>query len=280
MDNWIEKDIFPGVMLPPFYYACFTRFHGFSEDRTYTVHASFQIILGLKGTLHFELEDKTIIHHTAGHIFVLSPGIRHRWFTDPDGFCENFMFFCNGFNDDESGLGQIMNLTQTNLIWNFPLAKSISSTYIQRFREIIGGNGSCHPNLMHGLLYAFTAEVCSLACQKKIYLPHQDQHPALRLALQYIQRNYRQPITLTELALECNLGTSRLSELFRGAFGLSPLQYISWLKTQKAKQLLEHSDMNVSEVAEYLGFESIHYFSRFYKKQTGVCPTQTPPAEP
>lgn len=93
-------------------------------------------------------------------------------------------------------------------------------------------------------------------------------------ALELINRNYRERISLEQLSRHCNLGTSRLSELFRCALGMSPVQYINELKIKKASQLLTYSDMNISQISEYLGFSSVHYFSRFFKSHTGKRPSE------
>ena len=56
--------------------------------------------------------------------------------------------------------------------------------------------------------------------------------------------------------------------------GITPNAYINQRKIAKAKELMLYSEMNVSEIAESLGFQSIHYFSRLFKKVAGIAPTE------
>jgi len=273
-DLKIEKDIFPGLMQPPFHYACFTRFNGYSEERFFTVHNSFQIILGLSGTLHFELESaKDIIDNTPGNVSVLGPGIKHRWYSEENKSCENFMFFCDGFSGSGPGHENIFNLNHPEMTWNFQLEPEEYQFYIANFRRLINQHNRYNAGIMHGLLYAFCGVLCRKAETVYGSLDNKELHPALRKAIDFIRREYRGKITLGQLSRKCGLGPSRLSELFRHSFGLSPLQYVDDLKIKKADQLLNSSDMNISQIAEYLGFSSVHYFSRFYKKHTGTPPS-------
>jgi len=46
------------------------------------------------------------------------------------------------------------------------------------------------------------------------------------------------------------------------------------LKIEHAKILLRESEKNITEISEMLGFQTIHYFSRFFKKHTGGCPRE------
>lgn len=275
----IEKDIFPGVMTPPFHYACFTRFRGFSEDRGFSVHNSFQIMLGLSGVLHFELEkERRQLIHRPGEIFVLGPGIRHRWHSEPGGFCENFMFMCNGFEDKDSELGRFFNVKRPYLIWHFPMEAAAYAFHMENFRSLILEHDCCAGDIMHGLLLSFCGMICRRAVREAgAEMAPGASHPALERALELIHRDYRGQLTLERLSRHSGLGPSRLSELFRDSLGMSPLQYVNELKVRKAAQLLAHSDMNVSQVAEYLGFSSVHYFSRFFKSRTGRTPGTRPP---
>lgn len=270
----IEKDIFTGLMMPPFHYACFTRFIGYSEEKYYTVHNSFQVIIALSGTLHFELEgEKRSVKSNPGSLFVLSPGVRHRWHSEDGESCENFMFFCDGFTEDDSELGQIFNVNRQDLIWHFQLKAEAYTFYIDNFRELIQDHNSFNANIMHGLLYSFCGIICHHAKLLGIVEKHSKQHPALTKAVENIHRDYRKRVTLPNLSRDCSLSQSRLSELFNKAFGMSPIQYLTDLKIKKATQLLTYSDMNITQIAEYLGFSSVHYFSRFFKKHSNIKPS-------
>ena len=66
------------------------------------------------------------------------------------------------------------------------------------------------------------------------------------------------------------------SSLFKEKTGYTPLQYLTEKRMENAKHLLSSSDLHysISEIAELCGFEDIYYFSRVFKKNVGLSPTQ------
>ena len=98
-------------------------------------------------------------------------------------------------------------------------------------------------------------------------------HSSLARCLNYIEHNLHRELSLDELSKHSYLGVSRISQLFRENLNVSPLQYIARRKTEVAERLLGECGLGVGEVAEKLGFNSISYFSRFFKRQTGRNPS-------
>ena len=62
--------------------------------------------------------------------------------------------------------------------------------------------------------------------------------------------------------------------MFKEQTGYPPLQYINKLRIERAKQLLADAGLSVSECAETLGFTDVNYFSRLFRKFTGVSPSK------
>ena len=98
-------------------------------------------------------------------------------------------------------------------------------------------------------------------------------HSALARCLNYIEHNLHRELSLEELSKHAYLGVSRISQLFRENLDVAPLQYIARRKAEAAERMLCESGLGVGEVAEKLGFNSISYFSRFFKRQTGRNPS-------
>jgi AraC family transcriptional regulator of arabinose operon len=92
-------------------------------------------------------------------------------------------------------------------------------------------------------------------------------------ALQEINRRYREPLTVAELAAAVHLSPSRLAHLFRAATGEAPIQMLLRLRLRQAARLLEYSTLNVAEIAAEVGFDSPFYFARQFRRQFGVSPT-------
>ena len=65
---------------------------------------------------------------------------------------------------------------------------------------------------------------------------------------------------------------SKLKKIFKEQFSESPISYFHKLKIEEIKRALCDTDNSITEISELFGFESIHYFSRFFKKHIGVSP--------
>lgn len=94
----------------------------------------------------------------------------------------------------------------------------------------------------------------------------------LAKAISYIESNYTERITLKQLALMANISISHFSRVFNNLYKTSPIEYIIGLRIKQASELLVQRRFNITEVALQCGFESPSYFSRIYKKYTGVSP--------
>ncbi len=92
-------------------------------------------------------------------------------------------------------------------------------------------------------------------------------------AVRFLQEHAAESIDCSALAEMCFLGTSRFYQLFHEEFGMAPLEYRDRLLLNRATALLAAGDLSVREVAFAVGFESASYFSRFFKKQTGLPPS-------
>lgn len=95
---------------------------------------------------------------------------------------------------------------------------------------------------------------------------------AVRLAIKYMKENIGRRVTLAELAEYSGYATSHFSAVFRKIVGHAPLSYFNLLKMQAACQMLDSTDMKVSQIASRLGFEDNLYFSRLFSKIMGMSP--------
>lgn len=92
---------------------------------------------------------------------------------------------------------------------------------------------------------------------------------------QYIEVNYRSPITVETIAEYYHFSTSYISRIFRKYHGVPPFKYILSLRMEEAKQLiLNNDDLNISLISEMVGYTDPHYFSRIFSKMTGMSPSE------
>ena len=96
----------------------------------------------------------------------------------------------------------------------------------------------------------------------------------LTLVLQYIKDNYRNNITLEDIAAHCYLNKYYLSHLFTEIQGMSIGKYIQTLRLGEAMKRLQETNDSVSIIARSVGFTDLGYFCRIFKKETALTPLQ------
>ena len=101
-----------------------------------------------------------------------------------------------------------------------------------------------------------------------------DTAEPIHRALSYIEANLRSPIHITVLAAECGYNVNYFQALFKEHTGENPRRYINRRRIALAKELMMVSPMTVTEISEYLGFQSIHYFSRLFRQLCGQTPSE------
>lgn len=92
--------------------------------------------------------------------------------------------------------------------------------------------------------------------------------------VRYIQRNIHTNITTDSICEAFSISKSRLQKLFKRCCNLGIIEYTSFLRIEKAKEILRAKNCNFTQIAEELGYSSIHYFSRQFKKISGMTPSE------
>lgn len=92
--------------------------------------------------------------------------------------------------------------------------------------------------------------------------------------LLYLEKHIQQPLTIEEICRDNLIGRSQLQKLFQREFQCGVIDYFSKMKISSAKQLIRENQLNFSQISEYLGYSSVHYFSRQFKKITGMTPSE------
>ncbi len=92
--------------------------------------------------------------------------------------------------------------------------------------------------------------------------------------VEYMETHVCENLTIEQLCKSNSVGRSQLQKLFRTRSGYGAIEYFSRMKVDTAKQMIREHHYNFTQIADALGFSSIHYFSRQFKQITGMTPSE------
>lgn len=102
-------------------------------------------------------------------------------------------------------------------------------------------------------------------------------------AKEYIQNNYSKDISLDDVSRTVNISPYYFSKIFKEETGEGFVEYLTGIRIEKAKELLNTTEYSIKEICSMVGYADPNYFSRSFKKNVGVTPTEykegKPPAE-
>lgn len=96
----------------------------------------------------------------------------------------------------------------------------------------------------------------------------------MRRAIHYISENYASPITLQDVADHIHMNPAYFSTIFKQSMGSSFKDYLNMVRVEESKRLLANTDYSIINIAIATGFEDQSYFSKVFKKYTGLTPKQ------
>lgn len=96
----------------------------------------------------------------------------------------------------------------------------------------------------------------------------------IQCAKDYIDQNYNKDISLDEVSREINISPYYFSRLFKEESGQNFIEYVTNVRIEHAKKLLSETDKSMKEICSEVGYADPNYFSRTFKKNVGVTPTE------
>lgn len=90
----------------------------------------------------------------------------------------------------------------------------------------------------------------------------------------FLEHNLERRVTLDEMADMYYLNKTYLGRIFRQTYNISPIQYHQLLRIQKAKELIQYTNLSIREISQRMGFEKVQDFSRTFKRVEGITPSE------
>lgn len=105
-----------------------------------------------------------------------------------------------------------------------------------------------------------------------LHAPGEDE--SLKRVASYMEEHLDRPLTLEQICRDNLIGRSQLQKLFHAHTGGGVMEYFGNLKIQAARRMIREGRLNFTQIAARLGFQSVHYFSRRFRKVTGMSPSE------
>lgn len=205
-----------------------------------------------------------------GDVAILQPGLPHEYKTHG----ESWDFWWTHFIPDPKWMFwlQLPELREDFVKLKLHQSSNRQAVH-QAFERMIEYNGQSGSSL-HGKLAMVALEETLLhlvlASSPRI---EATLDPRIADLIIYLQREYRKPGEIPELAKRCYLSPSRLSHLFKEQVGDTILNTVHKIRAEKAAELLTFTSRQISEIAEDIGYNNTDHFTRMFQRVYGTTPS-------
>lgn len=237
----------------------------FTWDKGRTLD-EFHLVLITKGEGVFESKETGIIKISDGDVFLLFPGVWHRYKPlKKTGWTERWVGFSGEIAQQFLSNGFFTPNEPIISKCNKPAVLNHFNALFKLFDEESFG----FQRLASGICLQLMAELYNI---KQGGNKIEDLNSMVSRAKSLMYQNIYKSIDLEKIASKLGVSYSKFRMDFKKQTGVSPLQYYLLLKIEKSKELLLNTNKNQKEIAFELGFESDYYFNRLFKQKTGLAP--------
>ncbi len=227
----------------------------------------YQLVYVTKGRGSFTSGDRSW-PVLAGSVLAVFPGVRHSYRPDPDSGWEEYWVGFRGPSADElrdSGFH-----SPTTPFFPVGVQQSILSVFSDIF-SVVESQEPYYQFRAGALVMVLLAEILGRARKAE---QHSESEALVERAKFLMRENVYGTMSVDEVGEKLGVAQARFYESFKAYTGMTPYQYFIQLKINRAKELLASGGISVKEVAYRLGFDDQYYFSRLFKKKSGVAPSE------
>lgn len=213
---------------------------------------------------------KVSVRLGAGDTFILFPGVELQYQADRE---EPWEYCWAGFMGADAA--SIIRNTEFGKESPYILKGRIPGDKIRSGMDqiyMLKGNTYESAVAMTGKLYSLLALFMHYSRRTE---PEKNLHAMyVDKAVSYIETNYSYPVTVEDIAAYVGISRSHLFRSFQNYMSKSPKDFLTGYRIKQACHLLRETDLSVSAIAYSVGFENNLYFSKAFRKQKGVSPSE------
>ena len=260
----------------------FSIYHIANAKRSFQIpihwHDEFEIIYVKSGFLTVSISGENYIG-TPGDAFVVSPGNLH-FMGSQTGNVDYFTFlfplkYISFRTDDILDDKLLEPLNSGHLI----ISPEIEDTVKEQCEQLVEIYGAKKEKSQSKITAQIKTKIILLQfileLWKKGFIVENDtsgKNTVEKEMVSYIQQNFTGKILLKEFGEQFHLSEKYISRYFKEHFHITISQYVTYLRLEHAKQLLQDTDIPVTEVAMQSGYQNVSYFIRSFKKTYGMSP--------
>ncbi|MFA7172185.1 MAG: AraC family transcriptional regulator [Kiritimatiellia bacterium] len=232
------------------------------------IFSEYQFLAVTQGRGAIETASAGLLELEAGDIFVLFPGEWHRF--RPDYAC-GWNECWVGFDGDYA-----KHLMQTFFLPFSPVLRGAATPEINRLMQsIIKRYKEVSANAAPLLASDIIALISRLVVFVSKMAPIREQVTLSKIALarSWLSEHASEDIEPQHICDVVGMGYSAFRKAFKEETGYAPHAYVLEIRVNRAKGLLQQTEMTITQIASETGFSSVFYFTRFFKCRTGYAPS-------
>lgn len=227
----------------------------------------FQLLYIIRGAGIFESATTGPLPIKAGDVFLLFPGVWHRYAPDPETGWDEYWI---GFDGDvPRRLVRKSTISPKSPVFSPGLGRSWHELFTRAI-EVLELETAGYHQILAGLTFEMLTRLHAQDRVEK--LGNTRDNAVVRKAKYLIMERLKEKIDWEELARDLHVSYSSLRHAFQQHTGFSPYQYQLQLRLNKAKILLNSTPQSVKEIARQIGFDCPYHFSNLFKRKTALSP--------
>ena len=241
------------------------------ENHQFSVHKSrriseYQIVYITAGEGYFESENGFKCHIKPGTVFLLFPGVLHRYYPNKNAGWTEYYVGIKGNHIDE--MIKEGFLSAENPIFEIGVHEKLVQSYNDIFKLVENGKAG-YQQFAASIARRLLGEILFLERNKTVDSSTDQLIQSVKI---YISKNLSEKTDWVEVSRQHGVSYSKLRKEFKAYVDMSPGQYQLQLRINQAKLMLSQTMEPIKFIATSLGFQNEYYFNTIFKKKTGTTP--------
>lgn len=246
-------------------------------------HDHFEMVYIKRGNAVFQIAGHDV-SMGPNDIVIIKPYQLHKFNVKSQGGCEFIVLsfkFHNQHDDDYSDVSlndfiEFVKNKESGAFISLKVSRKNDIVYVmnrilrEKEKQEVWGEFLSYLLIME--LFVLISRALKMEWEENIKSKSLKLKELMQIAKEYMETNYEKDLTLTDVARYIFLSQSYFAHAFKEEFDISPKSYLLKVRVEKSKELLEKTDLKVSDVALSVGFSSQQRYNDIFKKYVGMTP--------